>query len=146
MSQEIEKFQREDNPGLAIPEYDLPSEDTKPPDQPFFIPTDDERGVYRFILAAAKRARQLQAGARPTISTTSRKPTRIAMEEIRGGAVEVEIYTVDEPNTSSVLMEQPSAESLPEVQERLAAGHDLSGPEEPVVEPEDEDETTKEEE
>ena len=41
----------------------LPHEDTKPPDQPFFIPNDPDQGVYRFILAAAKRARQLQAGA-----------------------------------------------------------------------------------
>lgn len=80
----------------------LPSEDTKPPDMPFFIPNDGEQGVYRFILAAAKRARQLQSGARPTISTTSRKPTRIAMEEIRQGAVEVEIlpddWTAPEPD------------------------------------------------
>jgi DNA-directed RNA polymerase subunit omega len=73
----------------------LPSEDTKPPDMPFFIPNDEEQGVYRFILAAAKRARQLQSGARPTISTTSRKPTRIAMEEIRLGSIEVEILPDD---------------------------------------------------
>jgi DNA-directed RNA polymerase subunit omega len=62
---------------------------------PFFIPNDEEQGVYRFILAAAKRARQLQSGARPTISTTSRKPTRIAMEEIRLGSIEVEILPDD---------------------------------------------------
>ncbi|MEZ5365000.1 MAG: DNA-directed RNA polymerase subunit omega [Bryobacterales bacterium] len=73
----------------------LPSEDTKPPDMPFFIPNDEDQSVYRFILAAAKRARQLQSGARPTISTTSRKPTRIAMEEIRVGAVEVELLPED---------------------------------------------------
>jgi DNA-directed RNA polymerase subunit omega len=87
----------EDN-SLALSQIEpeaLPSEDTKPPDMPFFIPNDEERGVYRFILAAAKRARQLQSGARPTISTTSRKPTRIAMEEIRQGAVEVEILPDD---------------------------------------------------
>ena len=73
----------------------LPHEDTKPPDMPYFIPNDEERGVYRFILASAKRARQLQSGARPMISTTSRKPTRIAMEEIRQGAVQVEILPDD---------------------------------------------------
>lgn len=69
----------------------LPSEWTKPPDMPWFIPNDEEQGVYRFILASAKRARQLQAGARPLISSTSRKPTKIAMDEIRKGAVTVEI-------------------------------------------------------
>ena len=87
----------EDN-SLALSQIEpepLPNEDTKPPDMPFFIPNDDEQGVYRFILAAAKRARQLQSGARPMISTTSRKPTRIAMEEIRQGAVEVEILPDD---------------------------------------------------
>ena len=73
----------------------LPSEDTKPPDMPFFIPNDPDQGVYRFILAAAKRARQLQAGARPLISTASRKPTRIAVDEVRTGAIEVEILPPD---------------------------------------------------
>jgi DNA-directed RNA polymerase subunit omega len=63
----------------------------KPPDQAWFIPTDTERSIYRFIIAAAKRARQLQGGARPLISTTSRKPTKIAMEEVRRGEVAAEI-------------------------------------------------------
>ena len=87
----------EDN-SLALSQIEpepLPSEDTKPPDMPFFLPNDEEQGVYRFILAAAKRARQLQSGARPLISTTSRKPTRIAMEEVRQGAIEVEILPED---------------------------------------------------
>lgn len=69
----------------------------KPPDQIWTIPSDDERGVYRFILAAARRARRLQQGARPRISTTSRKSTKIAMEEVRSGAVQVEIVPEDQP-------------------------------------------------
>jgi DNA-directed RNA polymerase subunit omega len=55
---------------------------------------------FRFILIAAKRARQLQSGAKPLIHTTSRKPTRIAQEEIRAGAVEWELIplvTHEEP-------------------------------------------------
>jgi DNA-directed RNA polymerase subunit omega len=68
----------------------------KPPDQPWFIPQDPEESVYRFIIAAARRARQLQAGARPLISTTSRKPTKIAMEEIRTGDVAVEFVSVEQ--------------------------------------------------
>ena len=40
---------------------------------------------YRFILLAAKRARQLQGGAKPLIHTTSRKTTRIAQEELKAG-------------------------------------------------------------
>ena len=67
----------------------------KPPDQPWFIPNDENEGVYRFIIAASRRARQLQAGARPTISTTSRKPTKIAMEEIRIGEIPVDLDPKD---------------------------------------------------
>ncbi len=42
---------------------------------------------YRYILVAARRARQIQSGARPIISTHSRKPCRIAQDEIRAGKV-----------------------------------------------------------
>ena len=40
---------------------------------------------------AAKRARQLQGGARPVLPTSSKKPTVIAMEEVRRGLVKYEI-------------------------------------------------------
>ena len=90
--------QREtDEERLALP-------DAKPPDQPWFIPADDEQSVYRFIIAASKRARQLQAGARPGISTTSRKPTKIAMEEVRVGQVPVE-FSTEEDLTHSEFMD-----------------------------------------
>jgi DNA-directed RNA polymerase subunit omega len=42
---------------------------------------------YRYILVAARRARQLQSGAKPVVDTHSRKPCRIAMDEIRAGKV-----------------------------------------------------------
>lgn len=42
---------------------------------------------YRYILVAARRARQLQGGAPPVIETGSRKPCRIAQDEIRAGKV-----------------------------------------------------------
>src|SRR5882762_3116338 len=42
---------------------------------------------YRYILVAARRARQLQGGAPPVIETISRKPCRIAQDEIRAGKV-----------------------------------------------------------
>ena len=35
-----------------------PADWVKPPDQPWFIPNDDRESVYRFIIAAARRARQ----------------------------------------------------------------------------------------
>jgi DNA-directed RNA polymerase subunit omega len=51
------------------------------------IPDDAEQSTYRFIIVSAKRARQLQAGSRPVLPTSSKKPTVIAMEETRRGLV-----------------------------------------------------------
>src|SRR5581483_10639586 len=42
---------------------------------------------YRYILVAARRARQLQSGARPLVDSHSRKPCRVAQDEIRAGKV-----------------------------------------------------------
>jgi len=46
---------------------------------------------YRYVLVAARRARQIQNGARPTVDPHSRKPCRIAEEEIQAGKVKWEI-------------------------------------------------------
>ena len=46
---------------------------------------------YRYILVAARRARQLQGGAPPAIDTGSRKPCRIAQDEIKAGKVKWEV-------------------------------------------------------
>lgn len=51
------------------------------------IPDDPEQSTYRFIIVAAKRARQLQNGARSYLPTASKKPTVAAMEEVRRGLV-----------------------------------------------------------
>lgn len=42
---------------------------------------------YRYILVAARRARQIQGGAPPAVDSLSRKPCRIAQDEIRAGKV-----------------------------------------------------------
>jgi DNA-directed RNA polymerase subunit omega len=52
------------------------------------IPDDRESSTYRFILVSAKRARQLQNGARSFLPSTSKKPTVAAMEEVRRGLVQ----------------------------------------------------------
>jgi DNA-directed RNA polymerase subunit omega len=54
------------------------------------IPDDPEASAYRFIIVSAKRARQLQNGARSFLPTTSKKPTVMAMEEVRRGLVPYE--------------------------------------------------------
>jgi len=46
---------------------------------------------FRYILVAAKRARQLQAGARPLIQTQSKKTTKVAQQEVLAGLVPIEI-------------------------------------------------------
>jgi DNA-directed RNA polymerase subunit omega len=55
------------------------------------IPDDPERSTYRFIVVASKRARQLQGGSRPHLPSSSKKPTVIAMEEVRRGLVKYEL-------------------------------------------------------
>jgi DNA-directed RNA polymerase subunit omega len=52
---------------------------------------------YRYILVAARRARQLQGGAPPVVETSSRKPCRIAQDEIRAGKVKWVIPEVPKP-------------------------------------------------
>jgi DNA-directed RNA polymerase subunit omega len=56
----------------------------------YAIPDDREQSTYRYIIVAAKRARQLQAGARPFLPTTSKKPTVTSMEEVRRGLIQYE--------------------------------------------------------
>lgn len=53
----------------------------------YAIPDDPESSTYRFIIVAAKRARQLQGGQRSFLPSTSKKPTVAAMEEVRRGLV-----------------------------------------------------------
>lgn len=42
---------------------------------------------YRYVLVAARRARQLQNGSQPLVETHSRKACRVAQEEIKAGKV-----------------------------------------------------------
>ena len=46
---------------------------------------------YRYVLVAARRARQLQNGARPVITPHSNKACRIAEEEVQAGMVKWEM-------------------------------------------------------
>jgi len=53
----------------------------------YSIPDDAGARTYRFIIVSAKRARQLQNGQRSVLPATNRKPTVLAMEEVRRGLV-----------------------------------------------------------
>jgi DNA-directed RNA polymerase subunit omega len=68
------------------------------------IPDDPEQSTYRFIIVSAKRARQLQGGARPALPTSSKKPTVVAMEEVRRGLVKYNLSGVaPEPEPEPIL-------------------------------------------
>lgn len=53
----------------------------------YAVPDDPDQSTYRFIIIAAKRARQLQGGARSFLPSTVKKPTVAAMEEVRRGLI-----------------------------------------------------------
>jgi len=57
---------------------------------------------YRYILVAARRARQLQSGAPPIIETSSRKPCRIAQDEIKAGKVKWVVTEIARPQAEVV--------------------------------------------
>ena len=57
---------------------------------------------FRFITVAAQRAKQLQNGAKPRVEVRSRKPTRIAMQEVLADAVDWEIKDEVPPSTAPV--------------------------------------------
>jgi DNA-directed RNA polymerase subunit omega len=61
---------------------------------------------FMMILLAAKRARQIQGGAKPLVHTIARKPTRIAQEEIKAGVLPFEVLQMENP-------EETEAESEP---------------------------------
>lgn len=71
----------------------------------YAIPDDPESSTYRYIIVAAKRARQLQSGARSFLPTTSKKPTIMAMEEVRRGLIKYadpnQPLTLDMPAASA---------------------------------------------
>jgi DNA-directed RNA polymerase subunit omega len=68
---------------------------------------------YRFILVAARRARQLQSGAPTLIDTSSRKPCRIAQDEIRAGKIRWELTHEEKRAVEAdpVILDGPHAES-----------------------------------
>ena len=46
---------------------------------------------FRFILVAARRARQLQGGAKPLLQTATKRSTRVAQQEVGAGLVPIEV-------------------------------------------------------
>jgi DNA-directed RNA polymerase subunit omega len=65
----------------------------------------DVDSKFRFITVAAQRAKQVQNGAKPRVEARSRKPTRVAIEEVLANAVSWE------------MREEPPKPAVPEVED-----------------------------
>ncbi len=68
----------------------------RPKNAMYCIPDDTDASTYRFIIVAAKRARQLQNGQRSVLPATNKKPTMLAMEEVRRGLVPYADFATEE--------------------------------------------------
>jgi DNA-directed RNA polymerase subunit omega len=53
---------------------------------------------FRYILIAAKRARQIQAGGRPLVQSPSKKATKVAQQEVSAGLIPVENIEIKSEN------------------------------------------------
>jgi DNA-directed RNA polymerase subunit omega len=62
---------------------------------------------YRYVLVAARRARQLSGGAPPLVATTARKPSKIAQEEIDAGKIQ---YMVQAKKEEPAAIQAPKQE------------------------------------
>jgi DNA-directed RNA polymerase subunit omega len=56
---------------------------------------------YRYVLVAARRARQISSGAPPLVETPARKPCKIAQEEIAAGKVQYVTQDAQEASPES---------------------------------------------
>jgi DNA-directed RNA polymerase subunit omega len=55
---------------------------------------------FRFVLLASKRAEQMVRGARPKVESASRKPTRVAMNEVLDDRIEWGYGPAPEPDAT----------------------------------------------
>ena len=70
-------------------------------------PTNQFDSKYRYILVAARRARQLQNGAGALVSSASRKACKVAQDEMQAGVIS---YVVPEKKAKP-------AEAAPEAED-----------------------------
>jgi DNA-directed RNA polymerase subunit omega len=73
--------------------------------------TIGEENNFRYVVMAARRARQLQNGSQPLIDTRSSKACRVAQDEINAGKVKA--------------AEQPVPAVVPDFDDRVGVALDL---------------------
>ena len=64
---------------------------------------------YRYVLVAARRARQISGGAPPLVETNARKPCKIAQQEIDAGKIQF-IKGKDKPAPAKAEEPKPEVE------------------------------------
>jgi DNA-directed RNA polymerase subunit omega len=67
---------------------------------------------YAIVVAVAKRARQLNAGAKPLVDIDSKNPTTIALHEISAGLVTIEKAQPESADKPTPVTEMHPAELL----------------------------------
>lgn len=110
---------------------------------------NEERRIdskFRFVILAAKRAKQLLHGAKPRVKSRSKNPIRIAQEEVRDGAIDFEIVDlkkeeIPEPAEEGFIGEEigdipveVEEQDLIEEEERLSDEEEESSEEEEIEE------------
>lgn len=48
---------------------------------------------YRLVIVAARRSKQLQKGARPRVHAPTKKPTKVALDEVEHGLIRYQSLT-----------------------------------------------------
>ena len=64
----------------------------------------DVDSKFRFITVASQRAKQLQGGAKARVEARSRKPTRVAIQEVLANTISWEL-------SDEIVTPEPPAES-----------------------------------
>jgi DNA-directed RNA polymerase subunit omega len=64
---------------------------------------------YRYVLVAARRARQLSGGAPALVNTNARKPCRIAREEIAAGKIQFTVKGAAQSASAEPVTEKPAS-------------------------------------
>ncbi|HSP06533.1 MAG TPA: DNA-directed RNA polymerase subunit omega [Acidobacteriota bacterium] len=63
------------------------------------VSLDKVENRFLFVLLSARRALQLQRGARPRVDTVSKKPTVVAMTEVLQNRVEYQLPPKAKPSS-----------------------------------------------
>jgi DNA-directed RNA polymerase subunit omega len=79
---------------------------------------EDADSKFRFVIVAAKRAKQLLAGSKPKVKSKSKNLIRIAQEEVKEGLVDYEVVSIKkedlEPAEDEAFIGEELGEGMPQ--------------------------------